>query len=77
MAKLSYKQKKSFAPKVYGLPKVKKYPMPDVAHARDAKARASAQYKKGNLTRGELITISRKANRIIKAAGGKPAPVKK
>lgn len=77
MAKLTTKQRKTLPSKVYGLPKQKKYPMPDVSHARNAKARASQQIKKGNLTQAEKNKIDRKANAIIKKASGKPAPVKK
>ena len=62
--------------KTFGLPKQRKYPMPDASHARNAKARASAEYKRGNLTRKQYAMIQRKANRIIKGCGGDPAPVK-
>lgn len=84
MARLTTAQRKRIPKGEYGLPvKAKKgvrggaprgaYPMPDVAHARNAKARAQQQYERGNLSRAELLQIERKANRIIKAAGGKPA----
>jgi hypothetical protein len=49
----------------YGLPEEKKYPMPDKAHARNAKARASQQVKAGNLTRTEKAKIDRKADRML------------
>jgi len=75
MAVLSYKQKKSFKSNVYGLPEEKKYPMPDVAHAKNAKARAQQQYEKGNLSKADLLKIERKANSIISKAGGSPSPV--
>jgi hypothetical protein len=39
--------------------------MPDKAHARNAKARASQQEKKGNLTAAEKQKIDRKADRIL------------
>ena len=35
---------------------IRKYPMPDATHARDAKARASEEYNKGNLTLEEKGT---------------------
>ena len=39
--------------------------MPDKAHARNAKARASQQKKTGNLTASEKTRIDRKADRIL------------
>jgi hypothetical protein len=57
------------------------YPMPDKAHARNAKARASQQYKAGNLTKAERDRIHRKADKILgkktKAKKGKKAGAKK
>ncbi len=41
------------------------YPMPDKSHARNAKARASQQYAKGNLSASEKATIDRKADRLL------------
>jgi hypothetical protein len=41
------------------------YPMPDKAHARNAKARASQQRKAGNLTKAEEERIDRKADKIL------------
>jgi hypothetical protein len=39
--------------------------MPDKSHARNAKARASQQVKKGNLTATEKKKIDRKADRVL------------
>ena len=39
--------------------------MPDKSHARNAKARASQQAKKGNLTTAEKKQIDRKADKIL------------
>jgi hypothetical protein len=39
--------------------------MPDKAHARNAKARASQQEDKGNLTASEKSKIDRKADRVL------------
>ena len=49
----------------FGLPAERKYPMPDESHARNAKARASQQVKKGNLTSAEKKKIDAKADRIL------------
>jgi hypothetical protein len=65
MAKLSEKKRDSMADSKFGLPEEHKYPMPDESHARNAKARASQQAKKGNLSSSEKAKIDRKADRII------------
>lgn len=41
------------------------YPMPDRAHAANAKARAKQQLKKGNLGRAQYDRIVKKADRIL------------
>ena len=51
--------------KTWGLPGQKKYPMPDRSHAANAKARASQQEAKGNLTSSQKQAIDAKANRIL------------
>jgi hypothetical protein len=65
MAELSAKQRKSIPKSEYGLPDEKKYPMPDKSHARNAKARAAQQEKKGTITAAEEKKIDRKADRIL------------
>lgn len=49
----------------FGEPKQRKYPMPDKSHAANAKARATQQIKKGNLSPGAKAKIDAKANRIL------------
>ncbi len=39
--------------------------MPDKSHAANAKARASQQVKKGNLTKSEEQNIDRKADSVL------------
>jgi hypothetical protein len=41
------------------------YPMPDRAHAANAKGRAKQQLKKGNLTKDQYEKIVRKADRVL------------
>lgn len=41
------------------------YPMPDKAHAINAKARATQQYEKGNLSAASRSKVNAKANKII------------
>ena len=65
MAILSEKKRDSMPDSKFGLPDEHKYPMPDKSHARNAKARASEQVKKGNLTGSEKAKIDRKADRIL------------
>ncbi len=69
--KLTTERRKKMPKSQFGLPKEKgtagrgSYPMPDKAHARNAKARASQQYNKGNLTKAEKDQIDRKADRKL------------
>ena len=65
MATLSEKKRDSMPDSKFGLPDEHKYPMPDKSHARNAKARASQQEEKGNLTKSEKAKIDRKADRIL------------
>jgi hypothetical protein len=65
MAELTEKKRDSLKPSQFGLPEEKKYPMPDKSHARNAKARASQQKKKGTITATEKAKIDRKADRIL------------
>jgi hypothetical protein len=65
MAKLSEKKRDSMADSKFGLPEEHKYPMPDESHARNAKARASQQEKKGNLSASDKAKIDRKADRVL------------
>ncbi len=76
MAKLSTKSRKKLKSSTFGLPKERKYPMPDKSHARNAKARASQQVKKGNLSESQKEKIDRKANKVLgKSPKGKDVPV--
>lgn len=74
MAKLSTKERKKIPSNEFGLPGRRGYPMPDASHAGNAKARAAAQVGK-TITKAQEKKIDRKANRVIKAAGGHPSPV--
>jgi hypothetical protein len=65
MAKLSEKKRDSMPDSKFGLPDEQKYPMPDKSHARNAKARASQQEEKGNLSASDKKKIDRKADKIL------------
>jgi hypothetical protein len=64
MAKLTTDARKKLPQKDFALPGGK-YPVEDKAHARDAKARASQQVKKGNLSPAEKAKVDRKANTVL------------
>ncbi len=66
MAKLTTAKRKKIPKKEFGLPSEKKYPMPDRAHAANAKARASQMVKKGKLSVSDEKKIDAKANKILK-----------
>ena len=75
MANLTAKKREKLPAKDFGLPEkartadAKKesgnYPMPDKAHARNAKSRAAQQQEAGNLTKKERERIDRKADKIL------------
>lgn len=65
MAKLTEKKRDSLPDSTFGLPEEHKYPMPDKAHARNAKARASQQQNAGRLTKAEEARIDRKADKVL------------
>jgi hypothetical protein len=66
MAKLSRAQRNRLPSSVFGLPKQRKYPMPNKSHARNAKARAAEEYHRGLLTLKQYQQIVRKANSILR-----------
>jgi len=65
MAKLTAATKKNEPSADFGLPKERKYPMPDAAHARNAKARASQMEKKGQLSAADKKKIDAKADKKL------------
>jgi hypothetical protein len=67
MAKLTTKGRKKVAAKAFGEPGKRKYPMPDKAHAANAKARAAQMVKKGKLSKSEKRKIDAKANKKLRA----------
>lgn len=65
VGKLTAAKRKKIPTSKFGLPKQRKYPMPDRSHAANAKARATQMVKKGKLSRSAEKTIDAKANRIL------------
>jgi hypothetical protein len=66
MAILTSKERKHLESGVFGEPSKRAYPMPDRAHAANAKARASQEYNKGDLSKSVKDKIDAMANRILK-----------
>lgn len=65
MSNLSSKARNGLRSSVFGMPKQRKYPMPDKSHAANAKARATQMVKAGKLSSSEAAHIRSKANRIL------------
>ncbi len=67
MSKLTTAKKKAEPKSDFGLPKERKYPMPDASHARNAKARASQMEHQGKLSASDKKKIDAKADRVLKS----------
>lgn len=65
MAKLTAAKRKKIPKSEFGLPKQRKYPMPDKSHAANAKARATQMVNKGKLSKAQEAKIDAKANKIL------------
>jgi hypothetical protein len=65
MAKLRASTRNALPESSFGLPASRKYPMPDRTHAANAKARATQQVNKGNLSPSAAAQIRAKANRML------------
>lgn len=68
MSKLKASTRNALPASTFGMPGERKYPMPDASHAVNAKARATQQVAKGNLSPSSAAKIRAKANSIL---GGK------
>ena len=49
----------------FGLPETRAYPMPDAAHARNAKARAAEEFNRGILSAFDRNRVDAMANGIL------------
>lgn len=65
MSKLHAAQRNKLPKSTFGLPGPRKYPMPDRAHAANAKARATQMVNRGKLSSAAAAKIRAKANRIL------------
>jgi len=70
MARLKAKARNKLPASAFGMPGSRKYPMPDRAHAANAKARASQQEAAGNISPATEARIDAKANRKLGKSGG-------
>ncbi len=64
--KLSTGVRNALADSAFGLPHTREYPMPDASHARNAKARAAEEFRRGKLSAAEKAQIDRKADQILR-----------
>ena len=67
MAVLTPKKRAKLPATAYALPKQRAYPIPDKAHARNAKARAAQALKKGEISKSEFDRVIRAANKKLGA----------
>lgn len=65
MSKLTSEERKEIPKAEFGLPGEHKYPMPDRAHAANAKARATQMVNVGKLSPASKTKIDAKANRLL------------
>jgi len=65
MAKLTSSARNKLPSSAFGLPKEKKYPIPDKSHAANAKARSTQMVHKGKLSKPEEKKIDAKANKVL------------
>lgn len=65
MAQLKTARRNALPKSEFGLPKERKYPMPDKSHASNAKARATQMVKRGKLSSAQAAKIRKRANRIL------------
>ena len=65
MAKLDTKERKKLPKSEFGEPSKRAYPIPDRAHAINAKARASEMANKGKLSQSSKAKIDAKADKVL------------
>jgi hypothetical protein len=65
MAKLDARRRNALPDSDFGLPGKRAYPMPDKAHAANAKARATQAVNDGRMSSSTKAKIDAKANRKL------------
>jgi hypothetical protein len=71
MAVLSSKARKALPTEKFALPATRQYPVDTRARAANAKARATQQLAKGNLTQAQYAKVNAAANKVLKATASK------
>lgn len=66
MATITTVKRKKIPKSEFGMPGKRKYPMPDAAHAANAKARATQMEDAGKLSPSAKAKIDAKANKVLK-----------
>jgi len=67
--KMTAARRRSLPESQFGLPSSRKYPLDSRGRAANAKARASQQYNKGNLSKSQKALIVTRANRVLAQTG--------
>ena len=65
MARLTTRQRDNLPDSKFALPG-HRYPVEDAAHAKNAKARAAQQVKKGKLSAADKRKVDEKADQVLK-----------
>jgi hypothetical protein len=72
MAELTAKRRNALPKSQFGMPSKDGYPMPDRAHAANAKARATQMVNKGKLSASSAAKIKARANKILNKGAKAP-----
>lgn len=65
MTKLTTKARNKLPKSEFAIPSKRAYPIPDAAHAKNAKARASEMENKGVISASTKAKIDSKANKVL------------
>lgn len=65
MAELNAAKRNALSKSAFGIPSKRAYPMPDKAHAANAKSRATQMVNAGKLSPSTAAKIKAKANRVL------------
>lgn len=66
MARLTARGRRRLSRSKFAQPGKRKYPIHDRAHAANAKARATQQYRKGRISKTTRDRIHARANRVLR-----------
>lgn len=67
--KLNAERRSALRNAQFAMPGARKYPIHDRAHAINAKARSTQQYKRGNLSAAQMRAIHAKAGSALRRFG--------